>query len=123
VAVGATVVEVSSEFSSAFSGANTIDGNPAAEWSTRGGGDDAYLVVNLDREVDVVAVGFHARTMSDGSATTENYTVTVDGADTYGPFLVGCTDVTFIGRIVRFDVDNSSGGNTGATEVEVIEGL
>jgi len=28
----------------------------------------------------------------------------VDGADTYGPFPVGRNDVTFTGRIVRFDV-------------------
>jgi hypothetical protein len=59
--------------------------------------------------------------MSDGTATTETYTVTVDDTDTYGPFPVGRAEVNFTGRIVRFDVDTSSGGNTGATEIEVFE--
>lgn len=29
---------------------------------------------------------------------------------------------SFTGKVVRFDVDTSSGGNTGATEIEVLEG-
>ncbi len=121
VAVGSLVVEASSEFSGAFGAANAIDGNPATEWSSQNDGDDAYLVIDLGEEVDVVAVGFHTRSMSDGSATTETFTITVDDADTYGPFPVGRVDVTFTGRLVRFDVDRSTGGNTGATEVEVFE--
>ncbi len=32
--------------------------------------------------------------MADWTATTETFTVTVDGADTYGPFPVGRVDVT-----------------------------
>jgi hypothetical protein len=121
VAVGASVVDVSSEFSAAFAAANAVDGNPATEWSTRGDGDDAFLVIDLGRAVDVVAVGFHTRSMADGSAVAETFTVTVDGADTYGPFPVGRAAVTFTGRIVRFDVHRSTGGNTGAAQVEVFE--
>lgn len=121
VAVDAMVVEASSEFSDAFSAANAIDGNPATEWSTKNDGDDAYLIIDLGREVEVDAVGFHTRSMSDGSATTETFTVTVDDADTYGPFPVGRVDVAFTGRLIRFDVDRSTGGSTGATEVEVFE--
>lgn len=121
VAVSSTVVEFSSEFSSAFAAANAIDADPATEWSTRGDGDDAYLVVDLGRQVDVTAVGFHTRAMSDGSATTETFTITVDNATTYGPFPVGRVAVSFNGRLVRFDVDQSSGGNTGAIDVEVFE--
>ena len=121
VAVDSEVVEASSEFSDAFSAANAIDGNPATEWSSQNDGDDAYLIIDLGEEVDVVAVGFHTRSMSDGSATTDTFTITVDGADTYGPFPVGRVDVAFTGRPIRFDVDGSTGGNTGATEVEVFE--
>jgi hypothetical protein len=123
VAVDAVVVEASSEFSDGFGAANAIDGDPASEWSSRGDGDDAYLVIDLGRTVDVVAVVFHTRTMSDGTATTETFTITVDDADTYGPFPVGRVDVTFTGRLIRFDVDTSTGGNTGATEVEVFKDL
>lgn len=122
LAVDADVVDVSSEFSEAFSAANAIDGDPATEWSTSGEGDDAYLVIDLGRQADVVAVGFHTRSMSDGSATTETFTITVDEADAYGPFPVGRADVSFIGRLIRFEVETSTGGNTGATELEVFEG-
>jgi hypothetical protein len=120
-AIGADLVEVSSEFSPDFGAANAIDGDPATEWSTSGDGDDAYLVVDLGREVEVVGIGFHTRSMSDGSAISESFTITVDDTDTFGPFPVGRAEVSFSGRIVRFDVDSSTGGNTGATELEVLE--
>ena len=116
-----SVAVASSEFSDAFGAANAIDGDPATEWSTRGDGDDAYLVIDLGEEVDVVAVGFHTRSMSDGTATTETFSITVDDSDTYGPFPVGRIDVAFTGRVIRFDVEDSTGGNTGAVEIEVFE--
>jgi hypothetical protein len=59
--------------------------------------------------------------MSDGSAISESFTITVDDTDTFGPFPVGRAEVSFSGRIVRFDVDSSTGGNTGAAELEVLE--
>jgi hypothetical protein len=121
VAVDAGVAEVSSEFSGAFAAANAIDGNRATEWSTRDDGDNAYLVIDLGREVEIIAIGFHTRSMSDGTATAETYTVTVDSIDTHGPYPVGRVDVTFTGRLIRFDVESSTGGNTGATEIEVFE--
>ena len=119
VAVGAEVVDVSSEFSEAFSAANAVDGNPATEWSSAGDGDEAYLVIDLGRAVKAMAVGFNTRSMVDGTATTETFTVTVDGDTTYGPFAAGIAEVSFEGRIIRFEVVHSTGGNTGAAEVEV----
>jgi hypothetical protein len=119
VALEADVADVSSEFSEAFAAENAIDGDPSTEWSTRGDGDDAYLVLDVGRDVEVVAVGFHTRTMSDGTATTATFTVTVDNEETYGPYPVGRSEVTFTGRILRFDVQESTGGNTGATEIEI----
>jgi hypothetical protein len=121
VAVNADVVDVSSEFSTALSSANAVDGDLSAEWSSNGDGDNAYLVLDLGRQVEVVAVGLHTRTMSDGSATIQSFTVTVDGAETFGPFPVGRTELAFAGRVLRFDVEDSTGGNTGATEIEVFE--
>lgn len=120
-ALEADVLEVSSEFSADFGAAKAIDGDPATEWSTSGDGDDAYLVIDLGREVEAVGVGFHTRSMSDGTAITESFTVMVDDTETFGPFPVGRAEVSFSGRIVRFDVDTSTGGNTGASEVEVLE--
>ncbi len=121
VAMDAEVVDVSSEFSGAFAAANAVDGDLGTEWSSSGDGDDAYLVIDLGREVPVVGVGFHTRTMSDGSATTETFKITVDGDEAYGAFPAGRADVNFTGRTVRFEIVTSSGGNTGATEVEVFE--
>ncbi len=122
-AVGAVVLEVSSEFSAAFAAENAVDGDPSTEWSSRGDGDDAYLVIDLGRTVEATAVGFDTREMSDGTATTTSFTITVDGAETYGPFPAGpglsVAEVAFAGRVVRFDVATSTGGNTGAVEVAV----
>ncbi len=122
VAVEGAVIEVSSEFSDAFAASNAIDGDLGTEWSSQGDGDDAFLVVDLGRDVEIVGVGFRTREMSDGTSIANSFTVTVDG-DTYGPFPAGpglaIGDVSAPGRLVRFDVDTSTGGNTGAVEVEI----
>jgi hypothetical protein len=120
VAVGATVVEVSSEFSDDFAAVNAIDGDLGTEWSTRGDGNDAFITIDLGMVVEVTAVGFRTRSMSDGTATTETFTVTVDG-DTNGPYPAGAspTPVSFRGQILTFEVVESTGGNTGAVEIEV----
>jgi hypothetical protein len=119
VAVGAEVTDVSSEFSSEFAAVNAVDGDLATEWSSRGDGDDAFITIDLGEIVDGTAVGFRTRTMTNGSATTETFTVEVDGTQ-FGPFPAGNkpSEVTFRGRVLTYRVDSSSGGNTGAIEVE-----
>lgn len=121
LALGATVAEVSSEFSAAFAASNAIDGDPSTEWSSRGDGDDAWITIDLGAETQVGAVAFRTREMSDGTAITATFTVTVDREETFGPFPVGPDPVeaSFSGRVVRFDVVDSTGGNTGAVEVEL----
>lgn len=121
IALEATVAEVSSEFSGSFSASNAIDGDPSTEWSSAGDGDEAFIVLDLGRTADIVAVAFKTRSMGDGSAVTETYTVTIDGGETLGPFGTGSepVEVDASGREVRFDVESSTGGNTGAIEVEV----
>lgn len=123
LAVGAAVTAVSSEFSATFAGANAVDGDAATEWSSNGDGDDAFITIDLGEVVDVTAVNFRTRSMSDGTATTETFTVEVDG-DVYGPFPAGedPSSVAFEGRILTFRVESSTGGNTGAVEVEVYSG-
>lgn len=118
VAVGAAVVDFSSQFSSAFAATLAIDGNLNTEWSSRGDGDDAFITIDLGRLAEITAVGFETRSMSDGTATTETFTVTIDGA-TFGPFPVGTAGVDTSGQVIRFDVHSSTGGNTGASEVQV----
>jgi hypothetical protein len=60
--------------------------------------------------------------MTDGSAITETFTVTIDGT-TLGPFPAGPDPVVLdeptTGRLLRFDADRTTGGNTGATEIEI----
>jgi hypothetical protein len=63
--------------------------------------------------------------MSDGTAITRTFAVVVDGHHRYGPFPAGNSvdaheaRVSFTGRYLRFDVVTSTGGNTGAAEIEV----
>jgi hypothetical protein len=118
------VVATSSDFSASWSGANAIDGDLATEWSSAGDGDDAFITIDLGSEQAVGAVSFVTRSMADGSAITSTFTVVVDDA-IYGPFPAGTpaepavTGVSFSGTTLRFEVDTSTGGNTGAIEVEV----
>ncbi len=123
LAVGATIVDVSSEFSASFAAGNAVDGSLASEWSSRGDGDDAYITIDLGAETAATGVGFRTREMSDGTSITTSFTITVDGSETFGPFEAGpglaVADVAFTGRTIRFDVETSTGGNTGAVEIEV----
>jgi hypothetical protein len=123
VAIGAFVTDVSSEFSADFAAVNAVDGDLATEWSSRGDGDDAFITIDLGETVDVTAVGFRTRSMSDGTATAETFTVEADGV-TFGPFGAGQSPspVTFSAQVLTFNVESSTGGNTGAVEVEVFSG-
>lgn len=121
LAVGAAVVDVSSEFSESFRAGNAVDGDLGTEWSSRGDGDEAYITIDLGASAEVRAVAFRTREMSDGTAITRTFTVTVDDGEALGPFPAGAnpTEVSFTGKVLRFDVDESTGGNTGAVEIEV----
>lgn len=123
LALDATIAEVSSEFSGSFAAANAIDGDGSTEWSSAGDGDDAYIVIDLGSQHAVSGIGFRTREMSDGSSITTSFTVTVDGTETHGPFESGpglaVAHVAFTGRLIRIDVETSTGGNTGAVEIEI----
>ena len=125
VATGATVVGVSSEFSGAFAAQNAIDGDPATEWSSAGDGDDAWITIDLGGPVDVVGIGFHSREMGDGTSIVNTFTVTVDDGDVFGPFPAGpgvsVVDLEVTGQALRFDAVETTGGNTGAVEIEVYQ--
>ena len=126
LALTGTIVDVSSEFSAAWSGANAIDGDDTTEWSSAGDGDDAFITLDLGAHEEVVGVEFITRTMADGTATASTFWVSVDGGDRLGPFTAGnpaapmFNAVEFSGRVLRFEIDTSSGGNTGAIEIRVL---
>lgn len=125
VALVATVIDVSSEFSAAFAATNAVDGETSSEWATAGDGDDGYIELDLGADVDIDTVEFLTRSMADGSAVTAMFTVTLDGATQFGPFPAGTVAVPLpatvaaTGRRIRFDVETSTGGNVGAVEIRV----
>ncbi len=127
LAVGATVVDVSSEFNDAFAAANAVDGDLSTEWSTREDGDDGAITIDLGAETDVTGVAFLTRSMADGSAITETFTVTI-GGETFGPFPAGSpsqariAELAATGRELTFEVATSTGGNVGAVEIQVFGG-
>ncbi len=125
LAEGATVTEVSSEFSDSWAGANAVDGDLSTEWSTAGDGDDAYIVIDLGEAHAVRGFEFLTRSMTDGTATTTTYMVSVDGSEPLGPFPAGnpanpeIVPVDVTGQVFRFEVEDSTGGNTGAIEIRI----
>ena len=83
------------------------------------------ITIDLGAEQDVAGVEFLTRRMLDGTATTEMFTITVDGEQTFGPYPAGSpatpnfAALDFTGQEIRFDVNSSTGGNVGAIEVRV----
>lgn len=127
---GAVVTAVSSNFGSGPNDGrwgilNAFDGNPATEWSSGGDGNDAYFEVELDGAYQIDTIEYWSRAMADGTAITESFTVTTDTGETFGPFELPDTDqayrfnVDFVTTTLRFDVETSTGGNTGVKEVAV----
>ena len=125
VAQGARVVAVSSQFSSDYRAANALDGDLSTEWSSHGDGNHAFITIDLGKPMAIGGVAFRTREMSDGSAITHTFVVIVDGGRRYGPFVAGNrldarpARVSFRGRRLRFQVVSSTGGNTGAAEIQV----
>ena len=86
LALGATVVDVSSEFAADFAAELAIDGDTSTEWATHSDGDDGFITIDLGAEHRLTGVEFVTRSMADGTARTGTFTVTVDDGETSGPF-------------------------------------
>jgi len=125
LAPAGTVTAASSQFSDAWAGANAIDDDLTTEWSSLGSGDDAFITVDLGQSQPIGGVEYLTRSMADGSAITTTFTVIPDGGAPLGPFeastparpAIHLLDIQ--ARELRFEVENSTGGNTGAIEVRV----
>lgn len=126
LALGATVIEASSEFGPAWAAENAVDGDLSTEWSTSGDGDDGFITIDLGQAAEITGIAFLTRTMADGSATTETFWIVVDGESRLGPFEAGTPadlklqQVSLQGQTLRFEIDTSTGGNTGAVEIRVL---
>lgn len=123
LALDATVTGFSSEWSDAFAATNAFDGDATSEWSSRGDGDEAWVEIDLGSSQRIDEVEYRTRSMSDGTAITHNYEVRADG-ELLGEYPAD-TLVTIErdARLLRFDVSSSSGGNTGAVEILVLQSV
>ena len=125
LALAATVVDVSSEFSADFAAELAIDGDTSTEWATDGDGDDGFITIDLGAEHHLTGVEFVTRSMADGTARTGTFTVTVDDDDPVGPFPAATVaephvaTLDAVGRQLRFAISDSTGGNVGAVEIRV----
>lgn len=126
---GARVKAVSSNYgggdiNSPYGANKAIDANTSTEWSSNGDGDKAWIEIDLGKEYRLSAIGFRTRTMGT-SAQIERFQVITDKGEKLGPFdlpdakAVYYFPVTTTVRTLRFEVIKSSGGNTGAAEIEV----
>ena len=126
--MGATVAESSSNFGGAsndepWGADNAIDGSAGTAWSSNGDGDDAFLVLELAGPTQIEMLEVHTRTMPNDTAQISSFTVTDDQGQSYGPFeLPDATQpysfaVDFVTSVLRFDVVESNGGNTGFVEL------
>ncbi len=126
---GGRVSAVSSNFGgagtdSSFGANNVLDGDPPTQWSSDGDGDGAWIEVELPEETRVRSVGFWTRTMG-ASAQVLSFSVATDGGEVRGPFQLGDAaavyyfETDFVAKRLRFEAVETSGGNTGAVEIEV----
>jgi hypothetical protein len=125
----AEVVDVSSNFGGAadnetWGAASAIDGRGGSAWSSNGDGDEAFVVFELEQPIRIDTLLVHTRSMPDDTAQIFTFTVTSDAGETFGPFELPDAaqpysfDLHAVARRLRFDVETSSGGNTGFIEIE-----
>jgi hypothetical protein len=126
---GATVTGVSSNYgngdlNSSFGGNKAVDGRTDTEWSSNGDGDKAWIEITLAQTYDLAWIGFQTRTMGD-SAQIHSFKVVAENGIQLGPFdlpdaaTIYYFPVNVKAKVLRFEGVSSSGGNTGAVEIQV----
>jgi hypothetical protein len=108
----------------AFAAIRAIAGDPSTRWSSDGDGDGAWIEIELPGPTQVIRVGFWTRTMG-SSAQILSFRIVSDRGDLCGPFpltdaaQIHYFDVDLISLRLRLEAVETSGGNTGAVEIEV----
>ena len=126
---GGRVSSVSSNYGSpsmdsSFGANNVLDGNSSTQWSSQGDGNGAWIEIELAQYSHVTSLGFWTRTMGT-SAQIASFRVITDRGEVFGPFdLADASSVHYFhveitAKKLRFETVDSSGGNTGAVEIEV----
>ena len=126
---GGSISDVSSNWggdpSGAFGAKNAIDDDPGTEWSSQGEGNEAWIEIKLPEKIEISAIGFWTRTMGDTGQISKIRAITGTGK-LLGEFQIPSADELHVYQVprsttgkVRFEVLESSGGNTGAREIKV----
>lgn len=129
---GTTVSGVSSNFGGgsndgSWGADNAIDGMMATEWSSSGDGDDAWLTLDLGQTRTIHLFGFRSRQMTDGSAIVRSVQLIFDDDTVLGPYLTPDPEQLYqfaleppmTARGVRVEAVTTTGGNTGAKEIQL----
>ncbi len=129
--MGTSVTSVSSNWGngdndSSFGANNAIDGMMSTEWSTNGDGDEAFITLDFGQQRTISRFGFRSRKMMDGSSIITGIRLTFDGDMMMGPFETPDPDSLYTfdltppvtAQTVRVDAVSSTGGNTGAKEIQ-----
>ncbi|MCI0714388.1 MAG: discoidin domain-containing protein [Chloroflexi bacterium] len=128
--LGATVTGFSSAFGDAtiderWGAGMAFDDNPNTQWSSAGDGDEAWIEVELAQKARIHSVEFWSRAMNDGSSITLEFTIITEDGTVYGPFELPDADeayefeVEIEAQTLRFDLVNTTGGNTGVVNIAV----
>jgi len=126
---GARLTGVSSNFDGGsddgpYGALSAFDGKGGTAWSSDGDGDGAWIEIELAAVTRVTRIGFWSRTMG-SSAQISSFQIVSDAGETVGPFNLADAaqsyyfDADFTAKRLRFEVVASTGGNTGAVEIEV----
>ncbi len=126
---GARVLAASSnfggdDFGGRWGANSAFDGDVTTQWSSDGDGDGAWIEIELAAETHVTSLGFWTRTMGE-SAQIFSFRVETDRGEMAGPFrLTDASSVHFFetdltARRLKFQALETSGGNTGAVEIQV----
>ncbi len=131
LSAGSSIVEVSSNFGGATNSGTwgvdaAFDGKMSTEWSTDGDGNNAVVAIDLGRPRTLRVVAYRSRQMNDGSSIVGSYQLVLDDGTILGPFATPNPDLRYefilkqpvITRSVRFEAVETTGGNTGAKEIQ-----
>jgi len=131
LSAGAEVVEVSSNWAdedneSTYGANNAFDGRMATDWASNGDGDDAWVELDFGSLRTLASFAFRSRQMSDRSAIVREVELVFDDDEVRGPFETPDPTVRYAfpltppldARRVRIRALETTGGNTGAREIE-----
>ena len=132
--MGTTVSAVSSNWSGGSNDSDwgvdhVIDADMYTEWSSNGDGNGAYVVLDFGQSRTVTHFGFRSRKMRDGTSIIQSVQLSFDGGATVGPFATPDPDHRYAfelaapvtARTVRVEAVATTGGNTGAKEIQFFE--